>query len=72
MGQVGLGIETLEVKFYPEKAGGERTATVRLIAQPFGSALVEKITIEVNLAGALARVLELGMDERVKLRLRAK
>lgn len=72
MGRVGLSIETLEVKFYPEKAGGERTATVRLIAQPFGSALVEKITIEVNLAGALARVLELGLDERVKLRLRAK
>jgi len=72
MGRVGLSIETLEVKFYPEKAGGERTATVRLIAQPFGSALVEKITIEVNLAGALARVLELGMDERVKLRVRAK
>lgn len=72
MGRVGLRIETLEVKFYPETAGGDRTATVRLTAQPVGSALVEKITIEVNLAGALARVLELGMDERVKLRLRAK
>jgi hypothetical protein len=72
MGRVGLRIETLEVKFNPETAGGDRTAKVRLVAQPVGSALVEKITIEVNLAGALARVLELGMDERVKLRMRAK
>ena len=72
MGRVGLRIETLEVKFNPETAGGDRTAKVRLVAQPVGSALVDKITIEVNLAGALARVLELGMDERVKLRMRGK
>ena len=70
MGRIGLRIETLAVKFYPETAEGERTATVRLTARPVGSDLIEQVTIEVNLAGALARVLELGMDERVKLRFR--
>jgi hypothetical protein len=70
MGRSGLRIDTLAVKFYPETAGGERTATVRLTARPVGADLIEQVTIEVNLAGALARVLELGMDKRVKLRFR--
>ncbi len=70
MGRIGLRIETLAVKFYPETAGGDRTATVRLLARPVGSDLIEQVTIDVNLAGALARVLELGTDERVKLRIR--
>lgn len=71
MGRIGLRIETLAVKFYPETAGGERTATVRLTARPVGSDLIEQVSIEVNLAGALAKVLQLGMDERVKLRFRS-
>lgn len=58
------------MNFYPETAEGERTATLRLLARPVGVDLIEQVSIEVNLAGALARVLELGLDERVKLRFR--
>ena len=70
LGRTGLRIETLVVNFYPETAEGERTATLRLLARPVGVDLIEQVSIEVNLAGALARVLELGLDERVKLRFR--
>ncbi|MEY4488894.1 MAG: hypothetical protein RIQ79_1402 [Verrucomicrobiota bacterium] len=70
MGRAGLALDSLEVAFNTNRADGERTATVRLQAHPVGIPLIDKVSIEVNLAGALTRVLQLGLDGRTRLNVR--
>jgi hypothetical protein len=70
MGRVGLKIESLVIEFRPDGTLGERSATVRVLGRPTSGELVEEVTVEMNLFGPLADALLLGMDERVKLKVR--
>lgn len=67
MGEVGLRIEELTVEFRPDAAQGDRTATVRVLARPTRTELVDEVTLEVNFHGPLADALALGLGDQVKL-----
>jgi len=67
-GKLGLHVESLEVRLTPEGDERGRSASVVIRARPEqdGTAVGE-VTLEVNVAGPLAAVLRLGMNQNLSL-----
>lgn len=67
LGREPLLVEMLLIEFFAPDDPQGRTGRVRVEGRPQDQSLVENVTIEVNLAGPLAELLHLGLDERVSI-----
>ncbi len=67
LGKLPLQVESLDVHFMPDGPGGARSALVSITAYPADRKAVRVITFQVNVGGALFKVLEMGLDKRVSL-----
>ncbi|RRJ98223.1 C4-dicarboxylate ABC transporter [Opitutaceae bacterium TAV4] len=67
LGRLSLQVESLDVRFMPDGEDGARTALVSITAYPADRKAVKVITFQINVAGALAKVLELGLNHSVSM-----
>ena len=71
LGQSELKVKTLEVQLTPEGDERGRSATVRLVAQPTEpGSTVKEVTFDVNVAGPIAAVVKLGLEQGFTLNAR--
>jgi hypothetical protein len=65
LGSATLAVDSLEIDFSPESAGESRTARISVRGRPEGKSSVRSVQLEVNVAGDLARVLQMGLRDGV-------
>ncbi len=70
-GEQDLTVEQLRVELYPDGPEGARSATVAVTARPAAGSAVELVSFTINVAGPLQQVLEIGLDERARLKFNA-
>ena len=71
LGRTALRVEALHVKLTPETDGRGRTASVEVTARSAKTGgAVDRISFEINVAGPLAAILKVGLNERASLKLK--
>ncbi len=65
MGETTLNVDVLRIDLRPDGAGGVRSAKIFIDAHPSDRRKVERVTFTINVSGALAKVIRMGLDERV-------
>jgi hypothetical protein len=71
LGHTDLRVESLNVKLTPETDGRGRTASVEVTARSAKSGgSVDRISFEINVAGPLAAMLKIGLDDRASLKMK--
>lgn len=68
LGQETLTVDLLRVALYPDGVSGPRSAVVEVMARPSEGGVVESVSFTINLAGPLQQVLQLGLDDRARVK----
>lgn len=67
LGREALIVESLVLEFFPPDDPQGRTVHVRVQGRPSDESVVERVTIDVNLAGPLMELINIGLENRVRI-----
>ena len=67
LGRVPLRVQRLEVDFYPPNDEMDRTVRILVEGRPSDGKVVDQVVIQLNLAGPLADIIRLGLDQRSQI-----